>query len=421
MGQCQVHTPQSSGESEKGMGDRRLLILDDDPMTGETIQRIAEFAGLEVCFTPDPDRFFELLHNWQPTHIALDLVMPTMDGMQVIARLAKLSCRAKIIITSGVGSRVLDAAGRSAAEHGLDIAGVLAKPFSPPQLREMLLGHLPAALPLPTVAIAPPKLPEITLSDLRHALDHEEFVVAYQPKVLCTTGELAGVEALVRWVHPRYGLLPPGRFIPLAESGDLIDRLTDQVVDQALAWFGPLCDGATPLSPTTCDRLMLSVNISARTLTNVALFERVQERCEAHRVDPARLIFELTETSAMDDPVASLDLLTRLRMIGFHLSIDDFGTGFSSMLQLVRLPFSEIKVDKSFVMTAMTSSESRTVVKFIVDLGHSLGLRCTAEGVEDAETLKYLTNIGCDLAQGYYIARPLSGNDFWRWLASRPS
>ncbi|MBW4481065.1 MAG: EAL domain-containing response regulator [Tildeniella torsiva UHER 1998/13D] len=402
------------------MSDRRLLILDDDPMTGETIQRIAEFAGLEVHFTPDPGRFFDLLHEWRPTHIALDLVMPTMDGVQVMARLAKLSCRAKIIITSGVGSRVLDAAGRSAVEHGLDIAGVLAKPFSPAQLREMLLGHISTGPPPPrAIATAPAEPPEITPTDLHQALDRQEFVLAYQPKVLCTTGELAGVEALVRWAHPTYGLLPPGRFIPLAESCDLIDPLTDQVIDQALAWFGPLCAGATQLSPTTCDRLMLSVNISARTLANGALFERVQERCQAQGVDPARLIFELTETSAMDDPVASLDLLTRLRMIGFHLSIDDFGTGFSSMLQLVRLPFSEIKVDKSFVMTAMTSPESRTVVKFIVDLGHSLGLRCTAEGVEDAETLAYLTAIGCDLAQGYHIARPLPGHDFWPWLAAR--
>ncbi|MBD2110256.1 MULTISPECIES: EAL domain-containing response regulator [Cyanophyceae] len=402
------------------MGDRRLLILDDDPMTGETIQRIAEFAGLEVYFTPDPDRFFDLLREWQPTHIALDLVMPTMDGVQVMARLAKLSCRAKIIITSGVGSRVLDAAGRSAVEHGLDIAGVLAKPFSPNQLREMLLGQVSSPPPPPPVVGAPFQPPELTPADLLQALDRREFVLAYQPKVLCTTGELAGVEALVRWAHPVYGLLPPGRFIPLAESCDLIDPLTDQVIEQALAWFGPLCTaGATPLSAAIGDQLMLSVNISARTLGNGALFERVQERCGAQGVDPARLIFELTETSAMDDPVASLDLLTRLRMIGFHLSIDDFGTGFSSMLQLVRLPFSEIKVDKSFVMTAMTSPESRTVVKFIVDLGHSLGLRCTAEGVEDAETLDFLTTIGCDLAQGYHIARPLAGDDFWPWLAVR--
>ncbi|TVQ08890.1 MAG: EAL domain-containing protein [Leptolyngbya sp. DLM2.Bin27] len=401
------------------MSDRRLLILDDDPMTGATIQRIAEFAGLEVHFTDTPSRFFDLLHEWQPTHIALDLVMPGMDGLQVMSELAQLACRAKIIITSGVGSRVLDAAGRSAVEHGLDIAGVLAKPFSPSQLRDMLRGQIAAVPHLSP--LSPPVPPsDFTAADLQQALDRREFVLVYQPKVLCATGELAGFEALVRWAHPCYGLLPPLRFIPLAESCGLIDPITDQVIDQAMAWFGPLCAGAAAeakLSAATCDRIMLSVNISARTLGNETLFERVQKQCQAWQVAPARLIFELTETSAMDDPVASLDLLTRLRMIGFHLSIDDFGTGFSSMLQLVRLPFSEIKVDKSFVMTAMTSSESRTVVKFIVDLGHSLGLRCTAEGVEDRDTLAFLTDIGCDLAQGYHIARPMAEAEIWDWIA----
>lgn len=410
------------------MSDRRLLVLDDDPLTGQTIQHIAEFAGLEVHFTPDPTRFFDLLQEWQPTHIALDLVMPTMDGLQVIAKLARLSCRARIIITSGVGSRVLDAAGRSAAEHGLDIAGVLGKPFSPAQLRGLLAE--PAANELsPPVVLPEPQTqaPNLTADDLRRGLEQQEFRLVYQPKVLCTTAALAGFEALVRWHHPTHGLLMPNKFIALAERCNLIAPLTDQIVDQALAWFGALCAGtelgqikpAGQPPPKICDRLMLSVNISARTLGNEALFERVQERCQAQRVDPDQLIFELTETSAMDDPVASLDLLTRLRMIGFHLSIDDFGTGFSSMLQLVRLPFSEIKVDKSFVMTAMSSQESRTVVKFIVDLGHSLGLRCTAEGVEDAEVMAYLTEIGCDLAQGYYIARPMVGKNVWPWLVSR--
>lgn len=413
------------------MGDRRLLVLDDDPITGAAIQYVAEFAGLEVQFTSDPERFFDLLHEWQPTHITLDLVMPTMDGLQVMAKLAKLICQAKIIITSGVSSRVLDAARRSAAEHGLDIAGVLPKPFSPAQLIEMLAEQsMVSAPPLSLVAnpvSAAALALEFTVADLRQALDRREFELVYQPQVLCATGALAGFEALVRWVHPTYGLLLPGHFIPLAESCDLIAPLTEQVIEQALAWFAPLCAETRlgeprpedNLSAKTGDRLMLSVNISARTLSNGALFERIQERCQAQRVDPTRLLFELTETSAMDDPVASLDLLTRLRMIGFHLSIDDFGTGFSSMLQLVRLPFSEIKVDKSFVMTAMSSQESRTVVKSIVDLGHSLGLRCTAEGVEDAETLDYLTEIGCDLAQGYYIARPMASKDLWPWLAVR--
>ncbi|HSP01151.1 MAG TPA: EAL domain-containing protein, partial [Thioalkalivibrio sp.] len=162
--------------------------------------------------------------------------------------------------------------------------------------------------------------------------------------------------------------------------------------------------------------LSLSVNISARTLNDLGLIDRLVERCQRLQIHPASLIFELTETSAMDDPITSLDLLTRLRMKGFHLSIDDFGTGFSSMVQLVRLPFSEIKVDKSFVMTAMESRESRTVIRSIVELGHGLGLRCTAEGVETQEALEYVTEVGCDLAQGYHIARPMPGEDALAWM-----
>jgi len=156
-------------------------------------------------------------------------------------------------------------------------------------------------------------------------------------------------------------------------------------------------------------------------LRDQALVERIVDRCAARHIAPERLIFELTETSAMEDPIASLDLLTRLRMKGFQLSIDDFGTGYSSMLQLVRLPFSEIKVDKSFVMTANRSAESRTVVRSIIELGHSLGLRATAEGVEDADTLAYLKSLACDLAQGFLIARPMSGADACKWNPARGS
>jgi len=164
---------------------------------------------------------------------------------------------------------------------------------------------------------------------------------------------------------------------------------------------------------------LLSVNISARTLTDFQIVDRIAARCLETGIDPALVSLELTETSAMEDPVMSLDLLTRFRMKGFQLSLDDFGTGYSSMLQLVRLPFSEIKVDKSFVMTAMRSQESRTVVKSVVDLGHSLGLSVTAEGVEDVQTLDYLRSIGCDRAQGFFIGRPMNEDAVATWRAER--
>jgi EAL domain-containing protein (putative c-di-GMP-specific phosphodiesterase class I) len=152
---------------------------------------------------------------------------------------------------------------------------------------------------------------------------------------------------------------------------------------------------------------------------DIHLADVLTSLCREYLVAPERVVLELTESSAMVDPILSLDLLTRLRVKGFQLSIDDFGTGYSSMVQLVRLPFSEIKVDRSFVMQAEQSQESRTVIKSIVDLGHSLGLVVTAEGVEDLSTLNYLNSLGCDLAQGYFIARPMAGEAARAWVEKR--
>jgi EAL domain-containing protein (putative c-di-GMP-specific phosphodiesterase class I) len=167
--------------------------------------------------------------------------------------------------------------------------------------------------------------------------------------------------------------------------------------------------------------ISLSVNLSARSCLDKQLVDRITACCDRYHVPPSRLIFELTETSAMESPAAALDILTRLRLKGFQLSIDDFGTGHSSMLQLVRMPFTEMKVDKSFVMSATRSDESKAVVKSIVDLGRSMGLKSAAEGVEDARTLTLLQQIGCDFAQGYWIGRPMESDAVPAWMAARPS
>jgi len=401
------------------MSQCRLLILDDDPLIGQTILAIAESAGLEARYTETPEAFFLELDGWDPTHIALDLVMPEMDGVQVMVQLAQRGSRARLILTSGVGHRVLDAAGRSAAEHGLQIAGVLSKPFSPSALRGML-GDAPepaATRPGPgNAGSSRPPSPDIEVEELARAIREKALFVAYQPKIDCVSGTLSGFEALSRWRHPERGFVPPDRFILLAEQHGLIDELTDCVLQQSLAWFSenfPARPGDSSAGVT------LSINISARTLSDQSFVDRLLAMCTAVGIAPSRLIFELTETSAMEDPVASLELLTRLRVKGFQLSIDDFGTGFSSMLQLARLPFSEIKVDKSFVISAARSQESRVVIRSIVDLGRSMGLRSTAEGVEDAETLQYLRDIGCDLAQGFFIGRPMEGPAALEWLKNQ--
>ena len=396
------------------MTQQRFLILDDDDMIGQTMAYIARSVDFEARVTTRPDEFFELVESWDPTHIALDLIMPEMDGVEVLVELADRECSARIIITSGVGPRVLDAAHRSAAEHGLNILGALSKPFSPALLRQLLTSEI-VTTAKPGAKGQPDAVKEITADELAEAIENNEIELAYQPKVWCTSGLLAGFEALARWQSPSRGLVMPGQFIPLAESGGLIDRLTRKVMDLAMAW---MADGFGPQHREEDELLTMSINVSALTLDDPRFIDHISEQCRNYDIAPGQLIFELTETSAMQDPVASLDLLTRMRMKGFQLSIDDFGTGFSSMLQLVRLPFSEIKVDRSFVMSANRSTESRAVIRSVIELGRSLGLRTTAEGVEDAETLEYLKDLRCDLAQGYFIAKPLSGADARSWAES---
>ncbi|HBX36441.1 MAG TPA: diguanylate cyclase [Pseudohongiella sp.] len=403
----------------------RLLILDDDALTGQTILNMARIAGIEAQFTDMPDEFFRLVQSWQPDFIAIDLIMPRMDGVQVLIELAKLDCQAEIIISSGVGGRVLDAAARSASEHGLKLLGVLAKPFSPAKLRGILRRGIPPATTEDAPAPPSNNAPYVpSKEELMAALQRREIHVAYQPKINCRTRLLAGFEALARWRHVEHGLIPPDTFIPLAEQSGLIDPLTEYIVAEALTWLAALPGqfATLPEHPYLARRLnevSLAINISNRSLSNLTLFEKLEELCYATGVTPQRLILELTESCATEDPVTALDVLTRLRMKGFQVSIDDFGTGYSSMVQLARLPFSEIKIDKSFVTTLSQHKESRTVVKAIIDLGHGLGLYTAAEGIENFDTLEYLRSIGCDLAQGYAIKEPLDAEGIHEWLSSQ--
>jgi EAL domain-containing protein (putative c-di-GMP-specific phosphodiesterase class I)/ActR/RegA family two-component response regulator len=395
----------------------RLLVLEDDPGVGNVFRMIAGASKFPVRVVSGPGPFFRSIDEWRPTHIALDLVMPEMDGIEVLAQLAARSCTAKIIISSGMGSRVLDAAHRSASAHGLNVVGVLAKPFTTAALRAFLLdtpesgsGRERAAATLPCTGS-----PELTKADLEEAVRDNHFRVVYQPKVACQADAVVGFEALVRWHHPRLGQIMPDRFISFAEKHGLIDALTDSIIRQALDWFS----FSHPTRSKKSANLSLAINMSAVSLNDRGLVERVTKRCEERGISTSRVILELTETGAMENPSTALDILTRIRMKGFQLSIDDFGTGYSSMLQLVRMPFSEIKIDKSFVISATRSAESRAVVKSIVDLGRSLGLTSTAEGVEDEQTMALLKEIGCDCAQGYWIGRPMSGDAIQEWLTAR--
>jgi EAL domain-containing protein (putative c-di-GMP-specific phosphodiesterase class I)/FixJ family two-component response regulator len=388
------------------MDKRRFLILDDDEAVGQTIQFMAQSLGMDARFVSKPQQFFQELDDWSPEFITVDLVMPEMDGVEIIRQLAERHCPARIIITSGMGGRVLDAARRSADDHGLDIAGVLPKPLAIQSLAELIGPSITE--PVKTTKKVLDSLFIATREELDRAVEDREFVIALQPKIACGTRELVGFEALVRWQHPERGMIFPDSFIPAVEEFDHIDALSEQVFELGVRWLSQTFPNSD---------VSLSLNLSAKSFQDFHLIDHLSNLCSRYSVRCQRLVLELTESSTMQCPLLALDLMTRFRMRGFSLSIDDFGTGFSSMVQLVRLPFSEIKVDKSFVLSATQSQESKAVVKSIIDLGHSLGLQVVAEGVEDEKTLGFLESLGCDFVQGYYIARPMLPEGALAWVS----
>ncbi len=368
------------------MMGHRLLIVDDEPSVCSYIARVAENAGYQTLVVPGADSFLEHVRSWQPTHITLDLQMPVVGGLELLSQLASDHCRASIILISGVGDRVVNAARHVGTARGLNVIATLTKPFTSAELTAVLRANRRED-------------PWLTVTNFSGAIDRQEFFLLFQPKVNLRSGAVSGAEALVRWRHPLRGVVPPLEFIPFAELSACIDQMTQWVgrtaAEQLRAWDDVGC------------RIDLSINVSARNLHEARLAERLEELCRTVGVDPARMTLELTETAAMRDAVQMMDVLTRLRVKGFKLSIDDFGTGYSSLVQLHRLPFNEIKIDRAFVGGCVTSPESRSIVRLVIDLAHALGMTAVAEGVESSAALRLLRDLGCDEAQGVFIAEPL--------------
>jgi EAL domain-containing protein (putative c-di-GMP-specific phosphodiesterase class I) len=247
-------------------------------------------------------------------------------------------------------------------------------------------------------------------AELALAVAGNRLRLVYQPKLDLDTGRMSGVEALARWNHKRLGEVPPGRFIPAAERHGTIDLFTDWALATALRQWTAWRDQGL----TTC----LAVNLSALTLRDLDFPDRLDRLCRSEGVPPDHILLEITE-SATQQAVRLLDTLTRFRLKGFGLSLDDFGTGYSSLLQLRQLPYSELKIDCCFVRDAATSRESRLIVEALIGLAHGLGLVATAEGVEDEPTLALLRRLGCDRAQGYHIATPMTGVEIVPWWHAR--
>jgi diguanylate cyclase (GGDEF)-like protein/PAS domain S-box-containing protein len=244
--------------------------------------------------------------------------------------------------------------------------------------------------------------------ELRRALEGRELIVHYQPKVDLVTGRVIGAEALVRWQHPRLGLVLPDKFVPLAEQTGLVDSLSRYVLAAALGECRRWREAGFDMG--------VAVNLSTRNLVDLSLPDDVRVLLAEAEIAPGSLDLEITESALLADPLRAVDVVRRLSALGVRIAIDDFGTGYSSLAHLRRLLVSEIKIDKSFVVTMAANADDAIIVRSTIELAHSLGLRVVAEGIESKVVCDQLRALGCDVGQGYYLGRPVSGGELMDWL-----
>ncbi|MBW3566849.1 MAG: EAL domain-containing response regulator, partial [Proteobacteria bacterium] len=330
-------------------------------------------------------------------------------GVELMRELGEKDVRARVVIMTGAGDRIREAARRVGEEKGLDIAGTLDKPFTANRLLA-LIDDDPRRSGKASAAKKRADPRTVTIDELRMALVRDELTLRYQPKVDVRSRLVVGFEALLRWQHPDYGELLPDVFLPLALQSGLIDEITCRVLRAGARWVAAHELGVRPI---------LCVNLSAPTLANLAIVETLHAICDEEGVTPDQVIFEITETAAAASPQDALAFLTRLRLRGFHAAIDDAGTGHSSLTQLARLPFSEMKLDKSFVQDIGRIPEAETIVASLVSLAHDLGLVVIAEGVENETAIDALIGMDCDFMHGYAIAAPMPGKEASDWYARR--
>ena len=384
----------------------RILVIDDDDAVCGIVAALAKAMGFDCVTTHDPTTFPALITS-DTSLILLDLMMPGMDGIEVLRLLGEHQIRARILLMSGMDRRVLETAEKLALSLGLNVIGHLKKPVPLGQLKAML--EALASTEQPEILTEPPPL-ALTDDDLRRAIACNEFVNYYQPQVRLDTGELTGFEALARWQHPEFGLIPPGNFIERIEGLGLIDELCWGTAKLAL-------NDVKHFNATAGFDLRMSINASMHSLQNLDFPDQLVDLASQVMVPVQSIAIEVTESGLAKQLSRTLDVLTRLRMKGFDLSIDDFGTGYAMMLQLQNVPATELKIDRSIVERIHTSESERVMAEKIIEMGHALGMEVIAEGVAVRKQYDLLRKMGCDGVQGFLISRPLPPAAVTRWLA----
>jgi len=386
----------------------RVLIIDDDKYMRSVIGRLLDNLGVEehreavdgiagIKAIETAERPFDLT--------IVDLDMPGSDGMEFLRLISQRKYQFPIMVLSGKPAALLNSVRIMAKEYGLNLLRVAQKPASVELLREVLNSCRSLTQPAAVPAAA-----SYSPEEILAGLENREFEPFFQPKVEIPGRRLRGCEALARWRHRQDGILSPSVFIGVIEQAKRMDQFTWSMLEQAASWCRRWHNAGLDLT--------VNVNLSMSSLSDNKVADRFLDIVRGAGVEPQDVILEVTETLAMTDMPQCLESLCRLRLRGFGLSIDDFGTGFSSLQQLTRVPYTELKIDRGFVNGAAASPQQRTVLESSIDIAKKLGLASVAEGVETLEDWNLLHELGCQMAQGYFVAKPASGEEFTTWTRS---
>jgi EAL domain-containing protein (putative c-di-GMP-specific phosphodiesterase class I)/CheY-like chemotaxis protein len=386
----------------------RFLVAEDHDFQRNLLVRVLESLGAkEVHRAADGHAALAILRDpARPVDIVIsDLDMPGMDGMEFLRHLGESGIPVSVILASALEPRVLASVETMAEAYGINLLGVVEKPLTPGRLAPLLNGHARAQAKPDRRKTADPVF---TLEEIAAGLRNDEFEPYFQPKVTLATGQIVGAEALARWRHPQKGIIAPYAFIKPLEDNGLIDELTWIMLKKAAA----CCSTWRSAGLETT----VSVNLSLKSLTDVKIGERVTELVRGQNLEPRHMVLEVTESAATTDTGKALENLARLRVKGFGLSIDDYGTGYSSMQQLTRIAFTELKIDQSFVANAARQESARVILESSLAMAKKLNITAVAEGVETQADWDLLRQLGCGLAQGYLIARPIEAWVYLNWV-----
>ncbi len=387
-----------------------LVVEDDDFQRKLIVNMLRALGATSVREAGNGKHALEVLHaaSGQPQDIIIcDMNMPEMDGMEFLRHLGQEKFTHSIIILSALDRALLTSVEKMSEAYGIKLLGVAEKPISRTQLEALLARYQRAEVkpPPPRAAVK-----VFSLEEILHGIGAQQFEPFFQPKVDMKTGRVTGAEALARWRHPQHGLIAPYAFIALLERADKMDELTFMMLRRSAVACRILHEKGYPLT--------VSVNLSLTSLADTTLADRITRVVRDAGVDPQYIVLEVTESAAMTDVAPALENLARLRMHGFGLSIDDYGTGYASMQQITRIAFSELKIDQSFVKDFTDHPAMRIIVESSIDMARKLQVKSVAEGVEIQQDWDTLKSIGCDTAQGYFIARPMDLVAFHDFLAS---